>query len=81
MLFLRSTEATIGRYFEIYSKINLKTVTTDKNRFILDVGSVLHLPLLPTELSSETEVLHAYIPMVYFKEFELILRASIISVD
>ena len=45
-----------------------KPATRYKNYFIIDVGR----GLLPTELSEETEVLHASFsfPMIYFKDFE-----------
>ena len=61
---------------------NANPAVRDKNRFIKDVGSDLHPSLLPIELSSEIGILHASVSfsMSYFKDFELILRTSIICV-
>ena len=62
---------------------NANPAVRDKNRFIKDVGSDLHPSLLPIELSSEIGILHASVSfsMAYFKDFEWVLRTSIICVD
>ena len=73
-----------GRCCEIYSlEEKAKPATRDKNRFIIDVGRALHPSLVLTELSQEFGVLHASVsfPMVYFKDFERMLRTSIICVN
>ena len=64
-------------------EVNANPAMRDKNRFIKDVGRDLHPSLLPTELSSEIGILHASVSfsMVYFKDFEWVLRTSIIWVD
>ena len=63
-------------------EVNANPVIRDKNRFIKDVGRGLHPSPLPTELLSEIGILHASVSfsVSYFKDFELILRTSIICV-
>ena len=64
-------------------EINVKPATRDKNRFIIDVGRVLHPSLLSTEPNFHKGDLHASVssPEGYLKDFEWILRTTIIWVD